>query len=90
MSYLKIIEEIQALPHYRYYTCNKCGHGQKIYTLVIHRKCERCGTKYKFRGMAPIGSEVEDVIDAVLEWLGTESEFEDAMEWKKVIDSYEE
>ncbi len=46
--------------------------------------------KYKFRGLASIGSEVEDVIDAVLEWLGKDSEFDDAMKWKHILDSFGE
>ena len=58
--------------------------------LVIHGKCEQCSTEFKFRGIAPIGSEVEDVIDAVLEWLGTGNELEDAMRWKQTIDSVDE
>ncbi len=90
MTYLSLIEEIQKLPHYREYTCPKCGHNQKVYILVIHGKCEKCETEYKFRGIEPIGSEIEDVIDAVLDWLGKGSEFEDAMKWKKVIDEFEE
>jgi hypothetical protein len=90
MSYLKIIEGIQKLPHYREYTCTKCGQKQKAYMLLIHGKCERCGTEYKFRGIAPIGSEIEDVVDAVLDWLGKGIEFEDAMKRKHAIDSDEE
>lgn len=90
MSYSKIIEEIQRLPHYREFTCTKCRHKQKVYILLIHGKCEQCGTEYKFRGIEPIGSEIEDVVDAVLDWLGKGSEFEDAMKWKQVIDSSEE
>lgn len=90
MSYTKIIDEVQKLPHYREFICTKCGYKQKVYILVIHGKCKRCGTNYKFRGIEPIGSEIEDVIDAVLEWLGKGSELEDAMRWKEIIDSYEE
>jgi len=87
MSYSKIIDDIQKLPHYREYICPKCGHKQKVYTLVIHGKCEQCETRYKFRAIAPIGSEVEDVIDAVLDWIGGGVEFEDAMKRKHIIDS---
>lgn len=89
MSYLKVIDDIQKLPHYREYICQKCGLKQKVYILVIHGKCERCGTEYKFRGIAPIGSETEDVIDTVLDWIGKGSAFIDAMKWKEVIDSFE-
>jgi len=90
MSYLKIIEDINALPRYRKYTCSKCGYTQRVYVQIIHGECKQCGVKYRFRGIAPIGSEVEDVIDAVLAWLGQDGEFEDAMEWKHVLDSCEE
>ena len=90
MTYPKTIEEINNLPHYREFTCNNCGHTQKVYVLVIHGKCEQCAVEYKFRGIGPIGSEIEDVIDAVLEWLGQGAEFDDAMKWKQVIDSSEE
>ena len=90
MSYSKVIDKIQGLPHYREYICTKCGHKQKIYILVIHGTCEQCGTAYKFRGIEPIGSEIEDVIDAVLEWMGQGKELEDAMKWKQIIDSSEE
>jgi transcription elongation factor Elf1 len=87
MPYSKIIEEIQKLPHYREYTCSKCGKKQQVFTLIIHGECIQCGTKYKFRGVTPIGSEVEDVIDAVLEWTGKGTEFDEAMKWKIIIDS---
>jgi ribosomal protein S27E len=90
MSYIKAIEDIQNLPHYYEFTCSKCEHRQKVYALQIHDKCEQCGTEYKFRGVVPIGTEIEDVIDAVLAWLGKGGEFEDAMKRKQVIDSYEE
>lgn len=89
MSYITIIEEIQKLPHYREFTCIKCGHKQKVFILVIHGKCEQCATEYKFRGIAPIGSELEDVIDTVLAWIGSGDEFEDAMKWKGVLDTAE-
>ena len=43
-----------------------------------------------FEQIAPIGSEVEDVIDTVLDWIGAGVEFEDAMKWKRIIDSSDE
>ncbi len=90
MSYSESIEDIKGLPHYREYTCSKCGHKQKAYILVIQGDCERCGTRNKLRGYGAIGIEVEDVIDAVLDWLGKGDEFEDAMKYKQMIDSYDE
>lgn len=90
MSYSETIEDIKKLPHYREYTCKVCGHKQKAYILLIQANCENCGTRTKLRSYAAIGSEVEDVIDTVLDWLGTGSDLEDAMKWKQVIDSSEE
>ena len=89
MSYTEVIDEIQTLPHYREYTCRKCGHNQKVFILKIQSICEQCGRECKFRGFAPIGSELEDVIEAVLAWMGTGTDFDDAMKWKQVIDSPE-
>ncbi len=90
MSYSDVIADIQNLPHYREYTCKKCGHKQKVFILRIQPSCIECGNRSKLRGYAAQGSEVEDVIDAVLNWLGTGSEFEEAMKWKQVLDSFEE
>lgn len=87
MSFTKVIEEIENLPHYREYICKHCGHRQKIYSLTIQTKCGICGKPTKLRGFGSLGSEVEDVIDAVLAWLGTGDEFELAMKRKQVIDS---
>lgn len=90
MSYSETIEDIQNLPHYREYTCRVCGHKQKVYILLIQNECEKCGARSKLRRYAAIGSEAEDVIDAVLEWLGKGNEFEDAMKWKQFLDSIDE
>jgi ribosomal protein S27E len=87
MSYTDVINEIKNLPHYRKYTCVQCGHSQQIYALLIQASCEKCGRQTKLRGYAALGSEVEDVIDAVLVWLGTGDEFKAAVEGKQIIDS---
>ena len=90
MSYWETMQEVEKLPHYRVYTCGKCGQKQKVFVLVIQNKCENCGTNSKMRRYASIGSEIEDVIDSVLDWLGAGKEFEDAMKWKQLRDSYSE
>ncbi len=87
MSYTNVIEDIQKLPHFRDFTCNQCGNKQKVYSLSLNIECKNCKAQSKSRGYASIGSEVEDVIDAVLEWLGTGEEFLLAMERKRIIDS---
>jgi transcription elongation factor Elf1 len=86
MSYTKVIEDIENLPHYREYTCRQCGHKQKAYILVVNSRCEQCGVCGKLRRYAA-SPEIEDVIDAVLAWLGEGEEFELAMERKRAIDS---
>lgn len=83
-----IIEEIKNLPYYREYTCRNCGHKQSAYILLIQRRCENCNTITKLRGFSSIGTETEDLIDAVLEWIGKGKEFELAMERKKEIDRF--
>jgi len=86
MSYTDVIKDIENLPHYREYTCRQCGHKQWVYSLVIQSPCEKCGTRSKLRRYASIGSEIEDVIDTVLAWLGEGEQFKLAMDRKQVID----
>jgi hypothetical protein len=81
-----VIEDITNLPHYREFICNQCGHKQRAYSLVVQTHCENCKTTLKLRGYAAIGSEVEDVIDAVLAWLGQGDELELAMQRKRIVD----
>ena len=90
MSYTEVIYNIEKLPHYREYTCKKCGGKQKVYILEVYAICENCNAKSKMRGFASIGSEVEDVIDAMLGWIGDGEKLNKAMERKKVIDSNKE
>jgi len=87
MSYTDVIKRIESLLHYKEFACSHCGHRQRAYTLLIQVHCEKCNTRLKIRGHASIGSEIEDVIDAVLSWLGQGREFELAMQRKQVIDS---
>jgi len=63
-----------------------CGHKQLVYILEIQENCEKCNTRYKFRGFESLGSELEDVIDAVLVWLGTGNDFAAAMNYKEAVD----
>lgn len=86
MSYTDVIKDIEDLAHYREYTCRQCSHKQRVYALVVQSRCERCGVRVKFRRFAA-SLEVEDVIVAVLAWLGKGEEFKLAMETKRIIDS---
>jgi hypothetical protein len=86
MSFPSVIEKIQKLPHDRIWMCRKCGQRNTASVLAIDVDCERCSTKHKLRGDAAIGTEVEDVIDAVLEWMGTGARLEVVMKRKSAID----
>ena len=88
MSYFDVIQEIEKLPHYREFVCSACGYKQRVLVLIIDCKCEKCGENLKLRGYAPIGTEIEDVIDAVLEWIGKGTTLNDVMEWKNIRDSF--
>jgi hypothetical protein len=86
MPYVKAIEDIENLPHYREYVCPQCGYRQQVYVLTVQSHCERCHTPVKLRCFTA-ALEVEDIIDAVLVWMGKGTEFEQAMERKRLIDS---
>lgn len=86
MSYSEVIEDIRTLPHYREFTCGRCGHKQEVYSLVVQSRCERCDAPAKLRRYSA-APEIEDVIDVVLDWLGKGKGFELAMERKQLIDS---
>ena len=75
MSYINVMEDIQRLPHYREFTCKRCGHKQQVYSLLVQAQCERCNTPVKLRRYSA-APEIEDVIDNVLSWLGTGKEFQ--------------
>ncbi len=90
MSYINCIEDIKKLPHYREYTCSNCGHKQRVYILIIQHKCEKCGELGKLRRFQSFGGETEDIIDIVLDWLGEGEEFKEALEWKRLRDSFTE
>ena len=85
MSYLKTMVAIQELPHYRTYTCKECGYKQQIYVLQIYGECKRCKTRHKVRGFESLGTEIEDVIDVMLEWIGQGDVLADAMKRKEQL-----
>jgi hypothetical protein len=86
-SYTDIIQEIEELQPYREYSCSKCGYKQKAFVLLIHKNCEQCGERAKLRGYGSIGTEIHDVLDAMLDWMGQGEEFEELLKWKKTRDS---
>jgi hypothetical protein len=87
MSYTAVLEDIEELPHYREFFCRHCGHKQNVYILTIQSECENCKTRSKLRRYTALGAEIEDVIDAVLAWIGEGDDLAQAMKRKKEIDS---
>jgi hypothetical protein len=77
-SLSSIITEIEQLPHFRDFKCSECQGSIRVHTLQIHADCPQCGLRHKCRSFGG-GSEIEDVIDAVLEWAGRGDEFEAVM-----------
>ena len=80
-----IIEQIKSLPHFRDFPCTTCNTSIRVHTLQLYAICPQCGTRHKCRGYAAIGSEIEDVIDAVLEWAGQGETFEAVLERQRQI-----
>ena len=57
-----------------------------MYSLTVQSHCEGCKAPVKLRRYTA-AAEIEDVIDAVLFWMGEGEEFKLAMERKRLIDS---
>jgi hypothetical protein len=84
MELNRIMEEIGALPRTKPFSC--CGQTREVCTLDIYALCPVCQKKSKLRGFFPIGTEIQDVIDAVLKWMGTGKEFEMILQRKREIE----
>jgi hypothetical protein len=78
-----MIEEIKALKHFRDSHC-QCGTAMRVHTLQIYAKCPSCKTEIKCRAYGAIGTETQDIIDAVLEWAG------EGESWEAVLRRREE
>jgi len=87
MSFSNVIEMIEKLPHERQVLCRKCGAKSEVSSLAINQNCPHCSNPMKLRGYASIGSEVEDVIDAVLKWMGSGKRLEAVLKRKEELDS---
>ncbi len=74
-----LVEEIRSLSHFRDVTCPRCGEQFRVYTLRIYAQCPKCGEERKYRSFGATGTETEDVVDAVLAWIGTGETFKEAM-----------
>jgi Zn finger protein HypA/HybF involved in hydrogenase expression len=68
--YTDDLDAIEKLPPFRTFACQKCGASIRVHALEMYANCPKCGLEHKTRGFGGIGTEVHDVIDAVLEWAG--------------------
>lgn len=75
----RLVEEIEMLPHFRQFKCGKCSTNIRVHILQIHAVCPSCGIDYKCRGSGAIGTELQDLIDAVLLWAGRGESFDAVM-----------
>jgi predicted RNA-binding Zn-ribbon protein involved in translation (DUF1610 family) len=66
----EIISEIEQLPHFRTFSCAVCGASVRVHSLQIYGRCPQCGEQRKCRSFGARGTELQDLIDAVLIWAG--------------------
>lgn len=74
-----IIDEIWRTPHWRVFRCALCGGHLRVHALQIQVRCGSCGRSTKCRAFGGIGTEIQDVIDAVLEWASEGEDLEAVM-----------
>jgi hypothetical protein len=89
MSFVSLIDTINKLPHERTFVCTKCGQAGTASILSIYSDCQRCSTRHKLRGYGAMGDEVEDIIDAVLTWMGSGATLDAVMRRKREIEESE-
>ena len=81
---MDILKEIELLERWQHHKC-ACGTKFKTCTLKIHCVCPSCGIEEKQRAFGSIGTEAQDVIDAVLKWAGTGEGLESLLERHREI-----
>ena len=84
----EIIDEIKNLPAFSPIQCPKCGHEYEVSALLIQGECPNCNLYIKYRAFSA-EKEIQDVIDAVLEWIGEGESFTAAMDRYKIIHDQE-
>jgi DNA-directed RNA polymerase subunit RPC12/RpoP len=86
MSFSNLISMISKLSHERTFVCPKCGRHGVVGILSMYVDCPQCSTRLKLRGYGAIGDDVEDVVDAVLAWMGSGATMDAAMKRKEELD----
>lgn len=80
-----IISEIERLPHFRNFQCRNCSAEIRVHVLQICTVCPQCGVQHKCRSFGAVGTELEDIIDAVLSWSGEGEAFAAVMQRRREI-----
>ncbi len=75
-DYLDLIRQIHKLPRRRETTCLDCKTTHSYLTLDTYVKCPECGRQTKTRSFGGY-NEPQDVIEAVLAWLGEGPAFDE-------------
>lgn len=78
----ELIEAIRSFPATQ--RVEHCGQSSTISAFETYFKCVECGTRIKVRSFAGI-PEVEDVFDAVFEWMSRPENAELAMQRLEVV-----
>jgi hypothetical protein len=77
-----LLEAIRNFPLQR--EVEHCGGPVTVSPFALYAECPRCGTRLKVRGFSA-AAEVEDVFDAVFEWLNQPAAQEVARERQKAL-----
>jgi hypothetical protein len=83
-----VIDEVNGLKHFDSFECPECHEIVRYHVLQIHAVCPECSNEEKVRAFGGIGTEIQDVIDAVLEWAGEGEDFEAVMKRRNEILEY--
>jgi hypothetical protein len=83
-----VIDEIKSLEHFKTLDCS-CSFKVRYHTLSIGVSCSNCGAEYKVRAMGGVGTEIQDVIDAVLDWAGNGESFDAVLVRHQQIQKWE-
>lgn len=85
MSLGQVIDEIRRLECFNNTVCPSCHTSVRYHALQIYANCPKCNTQIKVRAFGGVGTEIQDVIDAVLEWIGDGENLEAVLKRHKQI-----
>jgi hypothetical protein len=83
----ELMDAIRSLPAER--VVEHCGQSFRTSPFAIYGKCPACGTEIKVRSFSSV-SEVEDVFDAVFEWMSSPAAARIAEQRRREIEAEKE